>query len=103
MVQHYSHISRFDRFVVTNLDDLEVHQPGANHINPNSTTNDSLWENNMFMESDNDLDPPNTPITSNQIIQSEYWMPPKGSTLRFVDVDEGYRGWTNADIISMEW
>ena len=57
----------------------------------------------MFMESDNDLDPPNTPITSNQIIQSEYWMPPKGSTLRFVDVDEGYRGWTNADIISMEW
>ena len=102
-VQHYPHISRFDRFVVTNLDDLEVHQPRANHINPNSPTNDSLWENNMFMESDNDLDPPNIPTILNQIIQSEYWMPSEGSTLRFVDVDEGYRGWTNADIISMEW
>ena len=55
------------------------------------------------MESDNDLDPPNTPITSDHIIQSEYWMPLEGSTLRFIDVDEGYRGWTNADIISMEW
>ena len=55
------------------------------------------------MEPDNDLDPPNTPITSDHIIQSEYWMPLEGSTLRFIDVDEGYRGWTNADIISMEW
>ena len=66
------------------------------------------------MDSDNDLDPPNTPITPSHInptfdqniIQSEHWMPPEGSTLRFVDVDEGYRGWTKADIIIllvMDW
>ena len=30
-------------------------------------------------------------------------MPPEGYTLRFVDVDEGCRGWTNADINSMDW
>nr|POE83588.1 hypothetical protein CFP56_65738 [Quercus suber] len=63
------------------------------------------------MDTDNDPDPPNTPITlshinptfDQNIIQSESWMAPEGSTLRFVNVDEGYRGWTNADIISMDW
>ena len=63
------------------------------------------------MDSDNDLDPPNTPITPSHIyptfdqntMHSECWIPPEGHTLRFVEVDEGYRGWTNADIISMDW
>nr|POE90449.1 hypothetical protein CFP56_43123 [Quercus suber] len=63
------------------------------------------------MESDNDLDPPNTLITSSHInpttdqniIQSECWVPPEGSNLRFVEVEEGYTGWTNANIINMDW
>nr|POF09729.1 hypothetical protein CFP56_53490 [Quercus suber] len=63
------------------------------------------------MDSDNEPDPPNAPITPSHtnptcdqnIIQSESWMPLEGSTLRFVNVDEGYRGWINADIISMDW
>uniref|UniRef100_A0A7N2R8K9 CCHC-type domain-containing protein n=1 Tax=Quercus lobata TaxID=97700 RepID=A0A7N2R8K9_QUELO len=102
---------RFDKFVVTNLDDLEVNQQEAGNINPNSPTNDSLWRNNLFMDSDNDLDPPNTPITPSHLyptfdqntMHSECWIPPEDHTLRFVEVDEGYRGWTNADIISMDW
>ncbi|KAF3959214.1 hypothetical protein CMV_015953 [Castanea mollissima] len=28
---------------------------------------------------------------------------PSRSNLRFVDVEEGYSGWTNAEIISMDW
>ena len=65
----------------------------------------------FLMESEHELDPLNTPTTQSYIKptidqnanQSEFWMPPEGSNLRFVDVEEGFSGWTNTEIVSMDW
>ena len=97
--------------MVTNFNDLDVHHQEASHINPNSPTNDSFWEYNIFMESEHELDPLNTPTTQSYIKptidqnanQSEFWMPPEGFNLRFVYVEEGFSGWTNTKIVSMDW
>nr|POF09397.1 hypothetical protein CFP56_42429 [Quercus suber] len=47
----------FDRFMVRDLSDLEVH-------NPHSPTNDSLWEANFLANTDEEIDPSNAAVNT---------------------------------------
>ena len=52
----HGHLS-FYRFMVRDLNDLEAH-------NPNSPTNDSLWETNYLADTDEEIDSSNAALNT---------------------------------------
>ena len=103
--QRTSHgLLNFDTFMVTNLSDLEAH-------NPNSPTNDSLCETNYIADIDDKIDSSNAALNttmqqvSNQATNNQHqlWDPPKGSNVKLVELKEGLCGLTNAELVFMDW
>ena len=90
--------------MVTYLSDLEAY-------NPNSPTNDSLWETNFLADTDEEIDSSNVALNttmqqvSNQATNNPHqlWDPPKGSNVKLVELKEGLCGLTNAELVFMDW
>ena len=90
--------------MVTDLSDLEAH-------NPNSATNDSLWETNYLADTDDEIDSSNAAMNttmqqgSNQATNNQHqlWNPPEGSNVKLVELEEGLCGLTNAELVFMDW
>ena len=90
--------------MVTDLSDLEAH-------NPNSATNDSLWETNYLADTDDEIDSSNAAVNttmqqgSDQTTNNQHqlWNPPEGSNVKLVELEEGLCGLTNAELVFMDW